>query len=207
MRPVRVQVFARDPAPGRTKTRLIPALGAEGACRCYLCLLDATLACVRSAGFETLELWSDRPPEGPALRARADALGAALHVQAGDDLGARMAAALEHALAAGALPVLVGSDLPGLTPVHLRAAAAALEGGAEAVFAPAEDGGYGLVGLARPWPELFEGVPWGTDAVMAETRARAAGRGLVELEPLWDVDEPADLARLAGRPGFEACRP
>lgn len=207
MRPVRVQVFARDPEPGRTKTRLIPVLGAEGACRCYLCLLDATLASVRGAGFEALELWSDRPPRSTALAERADALGATLRVQSGADLGARMAAALEDALAAGTRPVLVGSDLPGLTPEHLRDAAAALEGGADAVFAPAEDGGYGLVGLARPWPELFRDVPWGTDAVMAETRARAAGGALVELAPLWDIDEPEDLARLAERPGFEACRP
>lgn len=207
MKPVRVQVFARDPEPGRTKTRLIPALGAEGACRCYLCLLDATLACVRSAGFDALELWSDRSPRTRALGDRAEALGATLRLQTGADLGARMAAALEDALAASALPVLVGSDLPGLTAAHLRAATAAIRGGAEAVFAPAEDGGYGLVDLSRPWPELFRGVPWGTDRVMAETRARARGRPLVELDPLWDVDAPEDLARLAGRSGFEACLP
>lgn len=207
MKPVRVQVFARDPEPGRTKTRLVPALGAEGACRCYLCLLDATLASVRSAGLESFELWSDRPPQAAALGERASALGARLRVQEGADLGVRMARALEDALAEDALPLLVGSDLPGLTAAHLHAAAAALHDGAEAVFAPAEDGGYGLVGLTRPWPELFRDIPWGTDAVMAATRARAAGRRLVELEPLWDVDEPADLARLEGRPGFEACLP
>ena len=75
MKPVRVQLFARDPVPGRTKTRLIPALGAEGACRCYLCLLDATLACVREWSCDELEIWSDRAPEGPALRDRAAAHG------------------------------------------------------------------------------------------------------------------------------------
>jgi rSAM/selenodomain-associated transferase 1 len=205
--PVRVQVFARDPEPGRTKTRLIPALGADGACRCYLCLLDATLACVAAAAPDELELWSDRPPRSPLLRARARARGARVRVQAGADLGERMAGALEDALAAGALPLLVGSDLPGLRPAHLRAGAAALRAGADAVFAPAEDGGYGLVGLSRPWRALFRDVPWGTDAVMAVARARAAGGRLVELDPLWDLDEPADLERVAGLPGFEDCRP
>lgn len=207
MKPVRVQLFARDPLPGRTKTRLIPALGAEGACRCYLCLLDATLACVREWRCDELEIWSDRAPEGPALRDRAAAHGATLRVQRGEDLGARMASALEEALAVGVLPVLVGSDLPGLTPAHLAAAAEALDAGADAVFAPAEDGGYGLVGLSRPFPELFRDVPWGTGEVMTVTRSRAAGRRLVELDPLWDVDEPEDLRRLEGLPGFEDCLP
>lgn len=207
MIPVRVQVFARDPEPGRTKTRLIPALGAEGACACYLCLLDATLARVRSAELDELEIWSDRAPEGAALVERAAAAGATLRVQRGADLGARMAGALEDALAAGRLPLLVGSDLPGLSPAHLRAGAAALRADAEAVIAPAEDGGYGLVGLSLPWQGLFRDVPWGTGRVMAETRARAVGRRLVELDPLWDVDEPEDLARVADLAGFEACRP
>ena len=207
MTPVRVQVFARDPQPGRTKTRLIPALGAEGACRCYLCLLDATLARVRDADLGAMEIWSDGAPRTPALPDRAMALGATLRVQSGADLGARMAGALEDALASGVLPLLVGSDLPGLTAAHLSAGAAALRAGADAVFAPAEDGGYGLVGLSRPWPELFADVPWGTAEVMATTRARAIGRRVVELEPLWDVDEPEDLARLEGLVGFEGCHP
>ena len=206
MRRLRVQVYARDPEPGRTKTRLLPALGAEGACRCYLCLLDATLEQVAAARPDEIEVWSDREPRHDALGERARKLGARLRVQRGPELGARMAESLEDALADGVLPVLVGSDLPGLTAAHLAEAAAALRAGADAVFAPAEDGGYGLVGLARPAPELFRAVPWGTGEVMAVTRRRGEGLRLVELDPVWDVDEPEDLKRLDGLPGFEACR-
>jgi rSAM/selenodomain-associated transferase 1 len=207
MKPLRVQVYARDPEPGRTKTRLVPALGAEGACRCYLCLLDTTLSRVAAAAPDEIELWADREPRQDELRVRARALSARLRVQAGAELGDRMAASLEDGLADGVLPVLVGSDLPGLTAAHLLDAAAALRDGADAVFAPAEDGGYGLVGLSRPAPELFRDVPWGTAEVMTVTRRRGAGLRVVELAPVWDVDNPGDLPRLEGRAGFEACRP
>jgi hypothetical protein len=76
----------------------------------------------------------------------------------------------------------------------------ALIDGADAVFQPAEDGGYVLVGLRQPQPALFHGMSWSTDQVMAETRARARETGLRvhELDTLWDVDRPQDLARWRG---------
>ncbi|MEE2890514.1 MAG: TIGR04282 family arsenosugar biosynthesis glycosyltransferase [Pseudomonadota bacterium] len=206
MRQVRVQVFARDPVPGQTKTRLIPALGAAGACDCYRCLLGAMLERVHEAGVGEIELWADQPPTTDELAGLADGVGASLRVQRGKDLGARMAHALEDALADGALPVLVGSDVMGLQSRHVQDAAARLRGGAVAVFAPAEDGGYGLVGLSAPWRALFEDVPWGTSEVLAITRKRTIGRGVAWLDAVWDVDGPADLARLQGD-RFSACRP
>lgn len=201
-RTVRVLVFARDPQPGRVKTRLVPELGAEGACALYRMLLDHVLGTVRRADVGVVELWWDQAPSAAAQqRWNPDA---PVRVQADGDLGARMRGALESTLAAGALPILVGSDLPGLTMEHCRDAAAALREGADAVFSPALDGGYGLVGLGRPWPQGFDAMPWGTDAVMAATRARAAADGLRirELAPVWDVDDAADLARLDHTPGF-----
>ena len=73
------------------------------------------------------------------------------------------------------------------------------QGSNDAVFIPAEDGGYVLVGLRRPQPRLFAGVEWGSERVMVQTRQRLSELALswVELPPLWDVDRPADLARLA----------
>jgi rSAM/selenodomain-associated transferase 1 len=200
--PVRILVFARDPVPGRVKTRLIPELGARGACALYLELLDLVLARVGAADVQRVELWSDRAPVGDALARRSP--GVPVRIQEGVDLGARMAHALEATLADGALPILVGSDLPGLTAQHCRQAAACLRGGKHAVFAPAEDGGYGLVGLARPWARAFEGIPWGGPEVMAQTRARAAADGieLVELASVWDIDDPEDLPRLDALPEF-----
>ena len=95
--------------------------------------------------------------------------------------------------------VLIGSDCPALRPADLRAAARALRAGADAVLAPAEDGGYPLIGLRRVSRRLFDGVAWGGAQVLAQTRAPAcgawAGAGR-ELRTVWDVDRPEDVARL-----------
>ncbi len=79
----------------------------------------------------------------------------------------------------------------------------------DAVFIPAEDGGYVLVGLRRPQPRLFEGIDWGSERVMAQTRERLSELGLrwVELPTLWDVDRPGDLLRLATLEGYRAWSP
>jgi hypothetical protein len=108
-----------------------------------------------------------------------------------------MAQALDRALAVSDSVLLMGTDLPALTAAVLQQAARALEG-ADAVFVPALDGGYGLFGLRRPVPSLFDDMVWSTPQVMADTRLRLAAAGLrhIELEPLADIDEPADLARL-----------
>jgi glycosyltransferase A (GT-A) superfamily protein (DUF2064 family) len=93
---------------------------------------------------------------------------------------------------------LIGSDCPALAPRHLRRADKALRGGADAVLAPAEDGGYVLIGLSRFDRRLFDGIAWGSAKVLEETRARlrALGWRWQELETLWDVDRPADYRRL-----------
>ena len=93
--------------------------------------------------------------------------------------------------------LLTGTDCPALKPAQLRKAARALLDGEDAVFYPAEDGGYVLVGLRRPQLALFKGMVWSTAEVMAETRTRARAQGLRvrEFETLWDVDVPDDLPR------------
>jgi glycosyltransferase A (GT-A) superfamily protein (DUF2064 family) len=94
--------------------------------------------------------------------------------------------------------LVIGTDCPVLRPDHLRAAAQALIDGEDAVFHPAEDGGYALVGLRAPQPALFADMPWSTDRVLPQTRARANALGLRvrEFETLWDVDLPDQLQRL-----------
>ena len=94
--------------------------------------------------------------------------------------------------------VLIGSDCPALRPADLRAAARVLREGADAVFAPAEDGGYPLIGLRRVSRRLFDGIPWGDPQVLARTRRRLKSLGWrwQELRTLWDVDRPEDVARL-----------
>lgn len=121
-----------------------------------------------------------------------------LQVQGDGDIGQRMAHVFERAQAQTGGPLLLmGTDLPGLSAAVLREAAAALAG-YDAVLVPALDGGYGLIGLHRPAPGLFDGVAWSTPQVMAQTRERLAAAGLrhAELPPLADIDEPADLLHL-----------
>jgi glycosyltransferase A (GT-A) superfamily protein (DUF2064 family) len=93
--------------------------------------------------------------------------------------------------------VLIGSDCPALATRDLRLASRWLHS-SDAAIAPAEDGGYPLIGLRRTSPSLFEGVSWSTADVMAQTRLRVARLGwrLRELRTLWDVDRPEDLLRL-----------
>jgi glycosyltransferase A (GT-A) superfamily protein (DUF2064 family) len=85
-----------------------------------------------------------------------------------------------------------------LRPAHLRRASRWLAGGADAVLAPAEDGGYALIALRRVSPRLFADIDWGGPRVMAQTRERLAALGWRwrELPTLWDVDRPEDVARL-----------
>ena len=116
----------------------------------------------------------------------------ALAEQGGGDLGARMARV-------PAPTIIIGSDCPGVTPELFRVAAHELAE-REVVIGPASDGGYYLIGLARPMPFLFADMAWSTDTVVAETLARLAARGIgpAILPELDDIDTPEDLARWPG---------
>jgi rSAM/selenodomain-associated transferase 1 len=183
-----VALFARFPEPGRAKTRLIPALGADGAAALHRRLTERALEALRASGLPFELRHTGAAPQ--AFRAW---LGEAVPLadQGEGDLGARMARA-----AADTPAILVGADLPDLSPRHLRTAAAALESH-RAVIGPAEDGGYWLLGLRDPMPCLFEPMEWGTGVVFAETMARFAAQGVTPavLERLADLDRPEDLAR------------
>lgn len=193
-----VLVFAKAPVPGAAKTRLIPALGAGGAAALHERFVAWTLATAAAAATGPVELCCAPDASHPALLRLARAHGTALAEQGPGDLGDRMFAAFRRALAVAPAAILIGCDCPVLGPAHLRDAAAALAGGEDAVLVPAEDGGYVLIGLKRASARLFEHIRWGEPTVMAETRARLAALGWhwQELETLWDVDRPEDLARL-----------
>ena len=191
-------VFAKAPTPGRVKTRLVPALGERAAAELHRQLVERTLSTALAAGLGPVELWCAPATDDVFFAACARQYGIGLCAQGEGGLGMRMARALEHALAAGSPGLLVGSDCPVLTAEYLREAAAALALGNDAVFGPAEDGGYVLIGLARePSAQLFKDVAWGRATVMQETRARLARLEWRwrELAMLWDVDRPEDLLR------------
>ena len=186
--------FVKEPVPGTVKTRLARDLGAELAAALYRRLAE-------------LELLHTRPESGDYTRVvyfapatAAPALGRwlaceSLAPQSGADLGQRMARAFEQVLRAGAeRAALVGSDVPWVSRLHVRQALRALDAH-DLVLGPTSDGGYYLLALARPLPELFEGMPWSTPEVLGMTLERAAAAGLrvLLLEELEDIDTLADL--------------
>jgi rSAM/selenodomain-associated transferase 1 len=193
---VQVAVLVKAPIPGLAKTRLIPALGSQGAARLQRQLTRSAVQTALDAGLGTVTLWCAPHAQHRFFRALRQTTGVPCLVQASGDLGERMHTAFRLHCEQGPL-LLTGTDCPPLTPAHLRQAAQALLDGDEAVFFPAEDGGYVLVGLRRPQAALFRGITWSTDAVMAQTRERAKEAGVRwrEFETLWDLDVPADLVR------------
>ena len=213
-------LFARPPLPGRAKTRLAPALGAEEAAGLYRAFLrDAAALALRvreaRPGLQLVAEWALEAGEDSSRLPFSEWLpGPFLHrPQAGSDLGERMARALERALAGGGSAVLIGSDFPDLPPgILLRAlealAAPAPPGGASlrAAIGPAQDGGYYLIGLNGPQPEIFTGIAWGTDEVLTDTmlKLNELNVDVTVLDHWRDVDSPADLdglrARLASSP-------
>ena len=190
-------VLAKQPVPGRVKTRLARVLGDQVAADLQAAFLADTLrhaARVRDAR----RLVCFAPAEARAWFADLDPQ-AELEAQVEGDLGARLAAAFARVFDAGATAAIaVGSDCPQQDAGVLERAFAEL-GHGRVVLRPSDDGGYTLVGLAAPAARLFEGVPWSTPGVLeaSERAARALGLEVARLEPGYDVDEAADLARLA----------
>jgi rSAM/selenodomain-associated transferase 1 len=196
---VTLQVFARNPIAGQVKTRLASAIGDDEAAEIYARFVERTLAtstAARAAGIvDRIELWGTPDVDAPAFGTWRNRHGVDLRTQAGADLGARMRNALHSALADGSRALLIGTDCPVLDVDYLAQAVAALDDHA-AVFGPAEDGGYVLVGLARP-VDAFSGIPWSSAGTMAATRSKLTAMRVRwrELPALWDVDSPADLER------------
>ncbi len=192
-----VIVFARAPVTGRVKTRLAARLGEAGAARLHCRLTATALRIALAAGCGPVELHTTSQHRWLLHLARER--GVALRLQRGADLGERMAHAVRRALRRQPYVVLIGADCPELAPRELARARRWLAGGTAAVLAPAQDGGYGLIGLTRPADFLFRDMPWGSDRVCAETAARLsrAGWRFRLLDAVNDIDRPEDLARLA----------
>jgi rSAM/selenodomain-associated transferase 2/rSAM/selenodomain-associated transferase 1 len=194
----RIVIFTRYPEPGQAKTRLIPALGAVGAADLHRQMTEYTLVQVKQLqqsrstvrgeihfsgpqGFVEMQAWLDE-----------DWL---YHPQGRGDLGDRLIYALTSSLQANIDSVLViGTDCPELTAELMAEALDRLQTH-DLVLGPATDGGYYLIGLRSPIPELFTGIPWGTDTVLRRTVAiaQALNLSITYLPTLDDVDRPEDL--------------
>lgn len=195
--PCVIAVFARAPIAGATKTRLIPALGAQGASDLHCDLVERTLATADASSIGPIELWCAPDTNHPFFAECARRLKVTLHTQCEGHIGTRMLHAMTDILARGALPVLIGTDCPALTPMDLRHSAEALRAGRDAVLMPVADGGYTLIALRTPRPELFASIDWSTDRVMSQTRdlMRRLQWDWLELAERWDLDRPEDLPR------------
>jgi rSAM/selenodomain-associated transferase 1 len=207
MRPVRIVIMAKAPIPGYAKTRLIPALGMQGAAFLARRMLEHTVRTAYEAAIGPVELCA-APDRGAPGWNTLDLPRHMVWTEQGDgDLGARMARAAERTIACGEAILLVGADCPQLRADHLREAAECLATH-DCALIPTADGGYALLGLNRFHPFAFENMPWSSDAVASETLCRLSQlKWTVKTqEMLHDIDEPEDLRWLpaALRDGIEA---
>ncbi|HHM12106.1 MAG TPA: DUF2064 domain-containing protein [Planctomycetaceae bacterium] len=196
-RSTRLSIFTRFPLPGQTKTRLIPYLGPEGAATLQRRMTRHMLKVAQVWQREqsaACDVWFT----GGTCEQMKETFGDHWNYrcQEGEDLGCRLARAVEWAFAQGSRHVLcVGSDCPEVSPELLQEADAALEH-SDVVLGPAHDGGYYLIGMRRFDRRLFEGISWGSSEVLSQTRARAASLRwrVAQLKRLTDVDTWQTLA-------------
>lgn len=195
----RIVIMAKAPRPGLAKTRLAraPQVGADGAAQLARAFaLDTVAACAELGDVVTCVAYA--PPDARAEFAEL-APRCELVAQAEGDLGARLSSAIERAFQAGATAVLtLGTDTPHVGAARLRDAFARLAD-ADVVLGPAADGGYWLIGLRSPRPELFESIAWSTPSVLASTlrQAERAQLRVTLLDELADIDEAPELLELA----------
>jgi hypothetical protein len=188
-----VAVLARAAIPGAAKTRLISAVGAAGAAALQAHLTELALRRSCATQHQVL-LWLAGAAD-PAVTRLAHELGVEIRPQPDGDLGERMLAALRHAQACDRRGIVIGTDCPAQSDADIEHAGALLAE-YDVVLQPAHDGGYVMIGMALPRPELFAEMPWGTDAVLAKTRERIRALRLrhAELRTLPDLDRPEDIA-------------
>ena len=194
-----VMQFAKWPEAGKVKTRLIPALGEQGAlaahCELTLAVLDNLLATALP-----LQLWwdCDRAPPAEAAQVLKTLQQHCVQqrFQSDGNLGDRMAAALSGALRSHTVAMIVGSDCPSVDADYVLLAAEKLIH-VDVVLGPSEDGGYVLIGARKVVPGMLDGIHWGSEHVLRQTCEKLESAGLsVGLLPMrWDVDDAEDWQR------------
>ena len=181
-------IMLRAPQLGRVKTRLAQSIGPDEALRIYRLLVERQVAQVPK-NWRTVIQFTPANMEGEMRRWLGG--GPFYRCQEGHDLGERMIAAVLGGFADGSGPCfLIGGDCPGLDRPRLESAEALLRD-SDVVIGPASDGGYTLLGLKEPRPNLLRGVAWGTPEVLGQTLARTTEAGLTvsKLPVLEDVDD------------------
>jgi rSAM/selenodomain-associated transferase 1 len=201
-------LFVRLPVSGEAKTRLIPALGADGAANLHRRMAEVAADLVRQQVQRDSAVGTLWGTGGSACAFR-DWLGDDLEYreQPNGDLGDRLQHGFEDAFQRGAACAFaLGGDVPTLSDTILQQALAALQE-RDVVLGPAADGGYYLIGMKHFYPELLTGIEWGGEQVYAQTcnAINHAGLQMQALPVLHDVDRPEDLKSIEDDPRFE-CR-
>lgn len=190
----RLVVMVKEPRPGRVKTRLGRDLGMIGAAWWFR---HQTARLLRRLADPRWDLILAVAPDVEGLKSRVWSEALPRVPQGAGDLGDRMGR-IFRSLPPGPV-VIIGGDIPGITPAHINRAFTAL-GRAEAVLGPAPDGGYWLIGLKRTFSvqqSLFSGVRWSSEYAMADTVASLGTPNVAYVDTLQDVDTLADLKRLS----------
>jgi uncharacterized protein len=205
MHAVRILIFAKAPVAGFAKTRLIPALGTQGAASLAQTMLLHTINKALAAQVGKVELCVDPAPSDPIWHTFNLPKGILWSAQGTGELGIRMARAAQRTTDAGEAVLLIGTDCPDLSIALLREAAQALAAH-DVSIVPTYDGGYCLLGLQRFNAQLFNNIPWSTDVVAAQTLQRIKELNWqVKIHPsLHDIDEPADIQWLPANWGMAA---
>lgn len=190
--------FAKAPILGRVKTRMQSALGEAGCLNLHSALVEHQFFLQHEALVSNFELWCSAKHN--FFDQLVDGTDVPVRVQQGLDLGERMHNVFIDRLRQYPYVVIVGSDCPSLDGDYIAEALDKLKQGVPAVFGPATDGGYVLIGLSDVNSTLFDGVRWGSDQVMEQTRERLKRLGWQwdELPFLSDIDRPEDLQLLSG---------
>lgn len=193
----KIIVFGKKPEAGRVKTRLFEAISPTQAARLHTQLLEKTLKTASEVSHAHVEIWGEGERREPFFVCLAQRYQADFYRQKGFDLGGRMHFAFQQGLNVHRKVILVGSDCPALSKATFQSAIQSLDR-VPAVFVPAMDGGYTLIGLRQVHPYLFWKIAWGTQRVMAQTRSRlqVLRWRWDELSETWDLDRPEDLKRL-----------
>lgn len=190
-------VFCKAPVAGQVKTRLMPSMSADEAASVHRFLTMRLLSLLTKAELCPVELWCSPNSNDSFFSECKKQFSVTLHKQYGDDLGERMDDALTTTLERYQYSLLMGCDCPSISINDLEKSINALMYGADLAIAPAEDGGYTMIGMSQPHSFVFDDIPWGTDKVLAMTEQVIKQQQLLcyKTPTQWDIDTIDDWHR------------
>ena len=190
-------VFCKAPIPGQVKTRLIPDMTEQEAADVHMLLTNRLLSWLDKAQLCPITLWCSPDTSHPFFQACAAKYCMSLEEQKGTDLGDKMQYTIARHLKSSSQALLIGCDSPSVRQCDVSNMIERLQSNDDVVLAPAEDGGYVMIGCRKDYPILFSDMEWGIDNVSDKTRLRAIESGirLSSLRIHWDVDNYSDWQR------------